>query len=260
MKTPRLGLLLLLAGALTLAASLGRAAEPAGRVYELRTYTVHPGKMPDMLARFRDHTCRIFEKHGMVNVGYWVLADVKAGEPEKLIYLLAHKDRDAAMASWKAFSADPAWQDVAKKSEVNGKIVAKVDRVFLAPTDFTRAMDAGNKPGGAARAFEMRTYTAADGKLAALDSRFRDHTLALFAKHGITNLGYFHPTDADKGAANTLVYFLAYPNREAATASWAGFRGDATWTKARTESEKNGKLTDKVESIYLKPVDFSALK
>jgi hypothetical protein len=260
MKSPRLGFLLLLTGAITLAATLARAADSAGAVYELRTYTVHPGKMPDMLARFRDHTRRIFEKHGMTNVGYWVLADVKPGEPEKLVYLLAHKSRDVAMASWKTFSADPEWQDVAKKSEANGKIVAKVDRVFLAATDFARAMDAGNKPGAAPRTFEMRTYTATDGKLAAVDARFRDHTIALFAKHGITNLGYFHPTDADKGAANTLVYFLAYPTRDAATASWKNFREDAAWVKARTESEKDGKIVQKADSLFLTPTDFSALK
>ena len=260
MKTPRLGFLLLLTGAMTMVTAPGRAAEPAGMVYELRTYTALPGKMPDMLARFRDHTCRIFEKHGMVNVGYWVLADVKAGEPEKLFYVLGHNSREAAAASWRTFGADPQWQDARKKSEAAGRIVEKVENVFLTVADYTRAMDSGNKAGGAARVFELRTYVAPEGKLAALDARFRDHTLALFAKHGMTSLGYFHPADANKGAANTLVYFLAYPNRDAATASWAGFRADAAWVKARTESEKNGKLTDKVESVFLKAVDFSALK
>ena len=260
MKTPRLGFFLLLAGALALAATFGRAAESAGLVYELRTYTTHPGKMPDLMARFRDHTRRIFEKHGMVNIAYWAPADAKDGAADKLVYLLAHKSRDAAMAAWKAFSADPEWQDVAKKSELNGKIVAKVDRLFLSATDFTRAMDAGNKAGGPPRVFEMRTYTATEGKLAAVDARFRDHTIGLFAKHGITNLGYFHPTDADKGAASTLVYFLAYPSRDAATASWKNFREDAAWVKARTESEKDGKIVAKADSLFLTAVDFSAVK
>lgn len=202
---------------------------------------------------------RIFEKHGMVNVAYWVPADAKDGAGEKLVYLLQHASRDAAKASWKSFSADPEWQEVRKKSEANGKIVAKAESVFLAPTDYAKAMDAGKK-GGAPRVFEMRTYTAADGKLASLDARFRDHTLALFARHGITNLGYFHPTDPDKGAASTLVYFLAYPSREAATASWQKFRDDPDWVKARTASEKDGKLTTKVESVFLIPTDFSPLK
>jgi hypothetical protein len=120
-------------------------------------------------------------------------------------------------------------------------------------------MDAGNGNGGT-RLFELRTYTAADGKLGPLDARFRDHTVALFAKHGMTNLGYFHPIDADKGAATTLIYFLAHRDRDAAAASWKGFREDAVWTKARTESERDGKLTTKVVSILLTPTDFSKLK
>jgi hypothetical protein len=76
----------------------------------------------------------------------------------------------------------------------------------------------------------------------------------------MTNLGYFHPLDANKGAANTLVYFLAHKNREAAAASWQAFRADATWAKVRTESEKNGKITSSVVSIFLSPVDFSKLQ
>ncbi|MDP3068948.1 MAG: NIPSNAP family protein [Opitutaceae bacterium] len=235
------------------------AAAHAGPAYELRTYHVLPGRMPAMLARFRDHTVKLFERHGMVNVGYWTPADEKAGEGAKLIYLLEHKSREAATASWKAFGADPQWQDVRKKSEADGKIVAKVESLFLTATDYSKLMTAGHGR-GAPRAFELRTYVAAEGKLADLDARFRNHTLALFAKHGMTNLAYFHPADADKGAATTLVYFLAHANREAATASWKGFREDPEWLKARDASEKNGKLAAKVESVFLQAVDFSALK
>lgn len=255
MKLPRLGLSLL---CLWLAlVSLGSAADTS-RVYELRTYTATPGNLPAVLARFRNHTTKLFEKHGMVNVGYWVPADEKDGSATTLIYLLEHKSREAAAASWKAFGADPEWQAARKASEVNGKIVAKAEAVFLTTTDFSGAMTAGN--GGANRVFELRTYTAAEGKLAGLDARFRDHTIALFKKHGMTNLGYFHPTDADKGAANTLMYFLAYPNREAAAAAWKGFRDDPNWNKAREASEKNGKLTAKVVGVYLNPTDFSKIK
>ncbi|MSU49128.1 MAG: NIPSNAP family protein [Opitutus sp.] len=255
MKMPRFALVLAVAWCATF--TTAQSAEST-RVYEMRTYTTLPGRLPALLARFRDHTLKIFESHGMVNVGYWVPADAKDNPDNTLIYVLEHKSREAAAASWKAFRVDPAWQAAQKKSEADGKIVAKVDFVFLSATDFSKAMNSGNGKGG--RVFERRTYTAADGKLAALDSRFRDHTVALFAKHGITNLGYFHPVDADKGSANTLVYFLAYPNREAAAASWKAFAADADWMKARKASEVNGKLTSKVESIYLTPVDFSALK
>ena len=256
MKLPRFAFALLLTLGMVLAAG---AADSSGPVYELRTYTTHPGKLDALLARFRDHTLRIFEKHGMVNVAYWVPMEEKDGAGTKLVYLLSHKNRDAAKESWKAFSADPQWKDVAKKSEAGGKIVAKVESVFLTSTDYSRPMDRGS-PGGGARVIEMRTYTTPEGKLPNLDARFRDHTLALFAKHGITNLGYFHPIDADKGAANTLVYFIAHNSRAAADASWKAFRDDPVWVTAKTASEKDGKLTTKVESVFLTPVDFSPLK
>ena len=244
---------------LALASVARLAADSSGQVYELRTYTAAPGRGADVVARFREHTTRIFEKHGMVNVGYWVAADAKDGGGDKLIYLLAHKSRDAAKASWKAFSADPEWKEVAKRTTANGQIVAKAESLFLEAADFARPMDAGNRK-GAARVFELRTYTAAEGKLAALDARFRDHTIGIFARHGITNLGYFHPTDADKGAGRTLVYLLAYPSREAAAASWKAFREDAEWVKVRTASEQGGKLTTKVESVYLASTDFSRIR
>lgn len=254
MKSLRLPLLLVAAfGVISAAPAL------AAPVYELRTYTAAPGKMADMLARFRNHTVKLFARHGMVNVGYWIPADEKDGSGSKLIYLLEHKSREAAAASWKAFLADADWKDAQKKSEANGRIVAKLETVFLAATDFSKPMSAGAGQGGA-RTFELRTYVAPEGKLAELDARFRNHTVALFAKHGMTNLGYFHPTDADKGSANTLVYFLAFPSREAAAASWKNFREDPVWLKARDASVKNGALTAKVESVYLTAADFSAIK
>lgn len=256
MKLLRLQLALLVAGLATAAAV--PAAPDATRVFELRTYTATPGNTGAVLARFREHTLKLFEKHGMKNVAYWVPMDDKDGAADKLVYLLEYPSREAAKASWKAFSADPEWQAVRKKTEANGKIVAKAESLYLNATDFSKPMDAGR--GQAGRVFELRTYTTPEGKLGNLDARFRDHTLALFAKHGITNLGYFHPADADKGAANTLVYFLAHASREAAAASWKKFRDDPEWTKARTASEKDGKLTTKVESVFLKPADFSPLK
>ena len=104
-------------------------------VYELRIYTVHPGRMPDLLARFRDHTRAILERHGMTNVGYWLPTDGK--EPDKLYYILKHASREAATASWKAFAADPEWQRVQQASEAHGPIVAKVESTFLAAVDFS---------------------------------------------------------------------------------------------------------------------------
>jgi len=110
------------------------------------------------------------------------------------------------------------------------------------------------------RFFEMRTYYAAPGKLEALHARFRDHTNKLFVKHGMTLVGYWVPTDKDKGADTTLVYILAYPNREAREKSWAAFVNDPEWKTARAASEVNGKLVDKVDAVFLNSTDYSPIK
>ncbi|MEY2881863.1 MAG: hypothetical protein RLZZ15_4243 [Verrucomicrobiota bacterium] len=258
MKTP-----LRLLAALVLAAAFIPALRAAddGPVFELRIYTAPAGKLDKLLARFRDHTLGLFERHGMRNLGYAVPTDEADGAGQKLIYVIAHRSREAAKESWKNFSADPEWKDVAAKSQVDGKIVSKVESVFMKQADFSpRVADYS----GPTRVFEMRTYTTPDGKIDALDARFRDHTIGLFEKHGITNLGYYHPTDADKGAGKTLIYFLAYENREAAAKSWAAFRADPVWAKAKEASEKaaGGPLTikDGVKSVYMTPTDFSPVK
>jgi len=108
------------------------------------------------------------------------------------------------------------------------------------------------------RVFELRTYHAAPGKMKALHARFRDHTCALFKKHGMTIIGFWSPVDPAQ-AEKTLVYLLAFPSKQAADASWKAFRDDPDWQKVRKESEKDGKLVDKVESVFLTPTDYSPL-
>ncbi len=109
------------------------------------------------------------------------------------------------------------------------------------------------------RVFELRTYTAAPGKLEALNKRFRDHTVKLFTKHGMSHVGYWTPTDAPL-SENTLIYVIAHQSREAAKKSWDGFRNDPEWIKARDASEKDGRLALKVDSVYLNPTDYSPVK
>jgi hypothetical protein len=111
-------------------------AQEHGRVFELRTYTCNEGKLPDLLARFRNHTMAIFEKHGMTNIAYWVPEDAPASQ-NTLIYVIAHASREAAKKNWEEFGKDPEWQKVQKESEANGKIVSKVESVFMDPTDFS---------------------------------------------------------------------------------------------------------------------------
>jgi hypothetical protein len=105
-------------------------------VYELRVYHTLEGKLDDLLRRFREHTTKLFERHGMKNVAYWVPVDEPA-KSNTLIYILEHSSREAAAASWKAFQDDPEWKSVRDKSEANGKIVEKVDSTYMALTDFS---------------------------------------------------------------------------------------------------------------------------
>lgn len=110
------------------------------------------------------------------------------------------------------------------------------------------------------RIFELRTYTAAPGKMDALNARFRNHTNRLFEKHGMTIIGFWMPAKQKEGEEK-LIYILAYPSKEAADKSWSDFRDDPVWKKVREESEKDGKLLAKPpESVYMKPTDYSPLK
>ncbi|HZE96747.1 MAG TPA: NIPSNAP family protein [Planctomycetota bacterium] len=122
------------------------------------------------------------------------------------------------------------------------------------------AVAAGGRPAADDRIFEMRTYTASPGKIAALHARFRDHTCTLFEKHGMTNIGYWQATTGDN-AENTLFYILAFPSKEARDASWKAFQADEDWKKVKAESEKDGvPLAAKVVSVFMKPTDYSTIK
>ena len=105
----------------------------AGPLYELRTYTSPEGKLDALNARFRNHTMQLFEKHGIKNIAYWTPTD----KPNTLIYVIAHKDADAAKASWDAFRNDPEWKKVAEETQRDGKIVSKVESVYMTTTDYS---------------------------------------------------------------------------------------------------------------------------
>jgi len=111
-------------------------AQSAGTVFELRTYTTPDGKLSDLNKRFRDHTRRIFDKHGMKSIGYWTPQDSPLSK-NTLIYILQHPNREAANKNWAEFRADPEWQKVSAESQVNGQIVSNVQSVFMEATDYS---------------------------------------------------------------------------------------------------------------------------
>jgi hypothetical protein len=248
----RKGFMALLIAGLSLSMSVSaqkKASEP--RLYEMRVYYCEPGRLDALLSRFRNHTTQLFEKHGMTNVGYWVPID---NTDNKLIYVLSYPDMEARDKAWKDFSSDPEWKKVQSDSEKSGKIVSRVDKTYMHETDFSFPMKVSGPAND--RIFELRTYYTLPGKLPDLLARFRNHTTALFAKQGMTNLNYWLPDEID----NRLIYMLAHPSLEAAKSSFDAFRADPAWIKARDNSERNGKIVEKVESTYMKATDFSPIR
>ena len=249
-----------------LAATASPASAADTRLFEMRVYFAAEGKLDALNARFRDHTLKLFTKHGMTNLGYFVPAN---NAENKLVYFLAYADRSARDASWKAFGSDPDWKAAQKASEVNGKLITKVESAFLTATDYALLAEAKSYGKGV---FELRTYTTEAGRLENLNARFRDHTLKLFEKHGMTNMTYWNLFADQKGAknsyvaGNTLIYLLHHESEAAAKTSFDAFRADPTWVAAKEASEKKagGSLTiaqpNGVKSEFLVPTDYSPVK
>jgi hypothetical protein len=113
-------------------------------------------------------------------------------------------------------------------------------------------------PSAPGHVYELRIYTPNEGKLDAVNARFRDHTRTIFDRHHMKSVGYWLPTEGER--AGTFVYILEHPSREEATKNWAEFNADPEWQKVKAESEANGKLVAKVESIFMAPTDYSPIK
>jgi hypothetical protein len=254
------------------------------KVYELRAYSVEPGRQADALTLMSSQGTKFMKKHNIELVGVWTPVDAA---DERVFMLASHKDKEAATTAWAAFQNDADWKAAVKSSEKDGKKpVTGIEQVYLTVNDYSPKLDVkavGN------RVFELRTYVATPKNLAALNNRFRNHTLALFEKHGMTNIVYWSVRDGETttceqlfkacspvgkanskaeagtlAAGNSLVYFLTHQSPDAAKASFGKFRDDPNWQKALKESEAaaGGPLTvgDGVKSLYLKPADFSPLK
>lgn len=222
------------------------------RYFEMRIYYCYPGRLDALIERFQNHTTRIFEKHGMENIGYWLPTK---NDTNALYYILAYPNKEAREKSWTDFRNDPEWKEVAAKSETSGKIVESVTSVFMNVTDIFPMIQGASKGD---HVYELRTYTCLPGRLPNLLTRFKDHTLKLFENHHMENIAYF--LSEEKEGQSKLVYLLAHKSEEEAAKSWKGFINDPAWIAARDASEKDGKIIEKLESVYLKPLSFSKMK
>ncbi len=252
--------------ALSACASMGSAssstADPAIGIYELRVYTAAPGRAAALDSRFRDHTISLFKKHGMTPISFFHVAP-QPGQTldNRLFYVMGYKDRAARDASWTAFAADPEWKQVYADSQKDGSLTTKIENFFLSPTDYSPKLN--TKSAATPRHFELRTYTVMPGRLEDLHTRFRDHTLRIFAKHGMTNFLFWRPVADQPAMTDKMVYLLAFPSQEARNESWKAFGADEEWKKVAADSQKTGPMLISpggVVSVQLTPTDYSPLR
>ncbi len=229
-----------------------------GPVYELRIYAANEHRFAHLIKRFREHTDRIFKKHELEPVGYWIPTEGPPKKRRRFIYILRHSSRYEAFRNWNRFTNDKEWQSVLDLPEFKGLLAEKPQSIFMTANDYFAIEKAKQPPQEGT--YELRTYTTNPGKLNALNARFSNHTTQLFEKHGIHNVGYWTPLETPD-SKNTLIYLIHHANRKQADLNWQAFNTDPQWRKVVHQSQTNGKLLEiSPERIYLKPMEFSPLK
>ena len=234
------------------------------RLYDFRVFQASPGNLDALHARIRDHQIPLLEQHGIFTQGVFV----PAGEnPNQFVYLLTAAEESVPMAKgWIEFGEDPKWLEVlaATDKDKNGKLVAREGYQRLRTIHWSPVFKPEHAP--KPRVFELRTYMCPDhGKRVALQRRFRDHTMKLFAKHGMQNIVYWVPDDGEPEALQKLVYLLGHESQAAAKKSFEAFRSDPDWLAAKKASEEaaGGSLTNPekgVVSEFLEATEYSPLK
>ncbi|MGI9244026.1 MAG: NIPSNAP family protein [Verrucomicrobiales bacterium] len=229
-----------------------------GPIYELRIYAANEDRLVHLIKRFREHTDRLFKKHGIEAIGYWLPTDGPPKERRRFVYVLKHQSRYAAHQNWTHFSNDREWQKVIDRPEFKGLLAEKPTSIFMTATDYsTAAANAIPQPSGI---YELRTYVTNPGKLENLNARFRNHTTRLFNKHGMKNIAYWTAFDSPD-SNNTLIYLIHHANREQADANWNTFGSDPDWRDIARKSQIDGKfLARQPERIYLKAMEFSPMR
>ena len=221
-----------------------------GPVYELRIYAAAEDRLGHLIKRFREHTDRLFRKHKMEPVAYWLPTDGTAKEKRRFVYILKHPSRYAAYRNWNAFTHDPEWKrGVLEQPEFQRLLSGRPESVFLTPNKFLNESTRSNNP----NIYELRIHTAAQGKLTALHQHHRDTGVNLHLKHGIRTLGSWFAFDRPE-SENTMYTLHRHTNRTQADLNWKAIEADPEWRKSR------GNLNTKTERLYLKPMDFSPMR
>ena len=214
-------------------------------LYELRIYDAVAGRLPDISARFANHTTGLFRKHGVKYLGFWT---DEIGQSNRLTYINIFDSMADRETRWAGFGSDPDWLAVRKQTEANGPLVDVVTNRFLRLTPYSPP------PSISTAVQELRIYEAMPGRLPDVHNRFANHTIGLFEKHGIENIGYW---SEDVGANNLLVYMLGYPSLGDREKSWRAFQSDPDWNKARAASEVDGPIVRKSRHSIMRPTEYA---
>jgi len=214
-------------------------------IYEWRTYEAMPGKLPALHTHL-EVAASLFKKHGLGVLGFWI---EEIGTSGQVTYMWMYTNLEDRQQKLAAFGADPAWQQqVAEETAKEGVIVARIHNTMLQLTPYSP------DPQLRTKVQEWRIYEAMPGRLPDLHNRFANHTVHLFEKHGMENIGYWTEVF---GTSNRLVYMLGYPSLGEREQSWAAFLRDPDWQTARAESEKHGPLVAKAYNQILRPTAYS---
>lgn len=238
-----------------------RAADKDIPITEMRVYYAKPGKLDNIHDRLKGASPALMKRHGITPVAFFV--PVGENKENRLVFFFSFPNMTAREKAWKDYYNDEEAQKVFYESEKDGPLEGKVEMRFLFCTDYSPELKVEKSKED--RVFELRTYTATKGNLGKLNDRFKNHTMKLFEKHGMTNIVYWNGLKGDMGDDTVLIYLLAHKSVEAAKKSFDAFRQDPDWIAARKASEEKagGSLTEAkggIVSEFLKPTDYSPLK
>ncbi len=214
-------------------------------IYEYRTYEATPGNI-GALNKHLEVASGLFAKHDLGVLGFWT---EEFGASFQVNYMWIYEDMEDRQKKLAAFGSDPDWRkQVEQETAEHGVVVARTHNIMFQPTAYCPE----SKMGGNVQ--ELRIYDAMPGRLPELHNRFANHTMGLFEKHGMTNVGYW--TEAF-GTSSRLVYMLGFPSIADRENSWRAFGSDPDWQKARSESEVNGTLVGGIKNVLLRPTAYS---
>ena len=229
-----------------------------GFVYELRTYIAARDRFEHLVTRFREHTDRLFRKHNMQPVGYWVPAEGPPISKRTFVYILKHPSRYDAWKNWVAFTNDREWQRVLDQPVFQGLLIGKPDSVFMMAVDSATANvnDIEDRGG----VYELVTYTASPDKLPSLIRQFRERATGLFNGAPMKHIASWTAFDKPESDSQ-LISLIRHSNRDQVDGNPNVAKSDARWRSATSGSETGDLLLARpTEELYLKPLDFSPLK